>query len=141
MQITDSDFARQFKAFVKKKLHALRHDFQHAQKNTSSVFKAVALEIVTSAVWVQQKMSAKNWQDQLGNPTLRKASKADWNLSDSAKTISDLQRWDYYNPGKDAENDLEEGLELDGDLVLELAELPQPFSPPEAQKSCYEAGS
>ena len=47
--------------------------------------------------------------------------KADWNLSDSAKTISDLQRWDYYNPEEDAENDLEEGLELDGDLALELA--------------------
>ena len=47
--------------------------------------------------------------------------KADWFLSDSAKTSSDLQRWDYYNPEEDAQNDLEEGPELEGDLALELA--------------------
>ena len=47
--------------------------------------------------------------------------KADWSPSDSAKTISDLQRWDYYNPEEDAQNDLEEGPELEGDLALELA--------------------
>ena len=61
---TDSDFAKQFKALVRKKLLALRHDFQHAQKNTSSVFKVGALEIVTSVAWAQQEMTAKNWQDQ-----------------------------------------------------------------------------
>ena len=63
LQITDSDFAKQFKALVRKKLLALRHDFQHAQKNTSSVFKVGALEIVTSVAWAQE-MTAKNWQDQ-----------------------------------------------------------------------------
>ena len=83
LQITDSDFAKQFKALVRKKLLALRHDFQHAQKNTSSVFKVGALgscfqhaqkntssvfkvgalEIVTSVAWAQQEMTAKNWQD------------------------------------------------------------------------------
>ena len=62
LQITDSDFAKQFKALVRKKLLALRRDFQQS-------------------------------------------------LSDSAKTISDLQRWDYYNPDS----------ELEGDLALELA--------------------
>ena len=50
LQITDSDFAKHL---------ALRHDFQHAQKNTSSVFKVGALEIVTSVAWAQQEMTAK----------------------------------------------------------------------------------
>ena len=63
LQITDSDFAKQFKAFVRKKLLALRHDFQQAQKNTSSVFKVGALEIVTSVAWDQQEMTAQSWQD------------------------------------------------------------------------------
>ena len=63
LRITDSDFAKQFKALVRKKLLALRHDFQHAQKSTFSVFKAGALEIVTSVAWAQQEMTAKNWQD------------------------------------------------------------------------------
>ena len=58
LQITDSDFAKQFKAFVRKKLLALRREFQHAQKNTSSVFKVGALEIVTSVAWAQQEMTA-----------------------------------------------------------------------------------
>ena len=174
LQITDSDFAKQFKALVRKKLLALRHDFQHAQKNTSSVFKVGALEIVTSVAWAQQEMTAKNWQDEWvlraavrngllawrPNPETGRLEevcsqpwakelglsmgsrrippqwfqdrlkrlepsgcprKADWSLSDSAKTISDLQRWDYYNPEEDAQNDLEEGPELEGDLALELA--------------------
>ena len=174
LQITDSDFAKQFKALVRKKLLALRHDFQHAQKNTSSVFKVGALEIVTSVPWAQQEMTAKNWQHQWvlraavrngllawrPNPETGRLEevcsqpwakelglsmgsrrippqwfqdrlkslepsgcprKADWSLSDSAKTISDLQRWDYYNPEKDAQNDLEEGPELEGDLAEEIA--------------------
>ena len=39
-------------------LPALRHEFQRAQKNTSSAFKARALKIV------RQEMAAKDWQDQ-----------------------------------------------------------------------------
>ena len=85
LQITDSDFAKQFKALVRKKLLALRRDFQHAQKNTSSMFKVGALEIVTSVAGAQQEMTAKNRQDQWvlrllsgmaswpGGPTLRQA--------------------------------------------------------------------
>ena len=46
--------------------------------------------------------------------------KPDWNLSDSAKNIADLLRWDYYNPLEDAENDNPEGLDLDGDLAEDL---------------------
>ena len=58
LQITDCDFAKQFKALVRKKLLALRHELQHSQKTTSSVFKAGALKIV------RQEMAAKNWQHQ-----------------------------------------------------------------------------
>ena len=58
LQIVDSDFAKQFKALVRKKLLAFRREFQRAQKNTSSAFKAGALKIV------RQEMAAKNWQDQ-----------------------------------------------------------------------------
>ena len=35
--------------------------------------------------------------------------KPDWNLSDSAKSIADLLRWDYYNPLEDGEDDNPEG--------------------------------
>ena len=33
---------------------------------------------------------------------------ADWNLSKTAKNISDLQVWDYWHPGDDKELDEEE---------------------------------
>ena len=46
--------------------------------------------------------------------------KPDWNLSDSARNIADLLRWDYYNPLEDGENDNPEGLDLAGDLAEDL---------------------
>ena len=83
----------------------------------SSVFADSAVQSMGSRrippQWFQDRLK---WLEPSGCPR-----KADWSLSDSAKTISDLQRWDYYNPEKDAQNDLEEGPELDGDLALELA--------------------
>ena len=62
--------------------------------------------------WFQDRLK---WLEPSGCPR-----KADWSLSDSARP-SQLQRWDYYNPEEDAQNDLEEGPELEGDLALELA--------------------
>ena len=70
------------------------------------------------SAWAPEEslLNRLKWLEPSGCPR-----KADWSLSDSAKTISDLQRWDYYNPEEDAQNDVEEGPELEGDLALELA--------------------
>ena len=48
LQITDSDFAKQFKSLVRKKLIELRHDFQHKPQalGQDAVFRVGALQIV-----------------------------------------------------------------------------------------------
>ena len=175
LQITDSDFAKQFKSLVRKKLIELRHDFQHQPQplGKDAVFRVGALEIVQAVVSAQQAMSEKNAEDQwvlraavrngilAWRPNLQKGcleevcaqpwaaemklsmgskripahwfadrlrwltenkvpQKPDWNLSDSARNIADLLRWDYYNPLEDGENDNPEGLDLEGDLAEDL---------------------
>ena len=176
LQITDSDFAKQFKSLVRKKLIELRHDFQHQPQphGKDPVFRVGALEIVKAVVSAQQAMSEKNDEDQwvlraavrngilawrpnpdkgcleevttqpwcaemdlsMGSKRIpaewlrdrlrwltenKVPRKPDWSLSDSAKNISDLLRWDYYNPLEDSQNDNPEGLDLEGDLAEELA--------------------
>ena len=66
LQITDSDFAKQFKSLVRKKLIELRHDFQHKPQapGQDAVFRVGALEIVQAVVSAQQAMSEKNAEDQ-----------------------------------------------------------------------------
>ena len=55
LQITDSDFAKQFKTLVRKKLILLRHDFQHQPQplGKDAVFRVGALEIVQAVVSAQ----------------------------------------------------------------------------------------
>ena len=175
LQITDSDFAKQFKSLVRKKLIELRHEFQHQPQplGKDAVFRVGALQIVQAVVSAQEAMSQKNAEDQwvlraavrngilAWRPNLQKGcleelcaqpwaaemklsmgskripaqwfadrlkwltenkvpQKPDWNLSDSARNIADLLRWDYYNPLEDAENDNPEGLDLEGDLAEDL---------------------
>ena len=176
LQITDSDFAREFKAAVRHKLSALTTDFQEKQKDSgeSEVWRAGAFEIVTSVVWAEEQLRQKNeehswvvraavrngllayrpnpesgklepvteqpwakelelrmgsrrfpaawlserlkWLDDSGKPI-----QADWSLSDSAKQISDLIRWDYFNPEEDLEQEAEDGgFDLDADLAEDL---------------------
>ena len=161
LQITDTDFAKQFKAIVRMKLIELRAQWQKQRKEEHSVWKVGPLEIVTAVVHAQEVMSDKNlsdnwvlraavrngivvyrpdpasgrlvellsqswakemglevgtkryspewlrdrlkWRDDEGVPI-----KADWNLSKTAKNISDLQVWDYWHPEYDKELDEEE---------------------------------
>ena len=63
LQITDSDFSKQFKSLVRKELKELRLVFQHRSKGLS-VFKVGALEIVQAVVAAQSQMATKNEQDQ-----------------------------------------------------------------------------
>ena len=63
LQITDSDFSKQFKSLVRKELKELRLEFQQRTKGLS-VFKVGALEIVQAVVAAQSQMATKNEQDQ-----------------------------------------------------------------------------
>lgn len=63
LQITDSDFSKQFKSLVRKELKELRLEFQQRTKG-NSVFKVGALEIVQAVVAAQSHMATKNEQDQ-----------------------------------------------------------------------------
>ena len=178
LQITDTDFAKQFKALVRHKLIDLRAQWQTQRKVEHSVWKVGPLEIVTAVVAAQEAMAEKNlkdewvlraavrngilvyrpdpasgrlvellsqswakemglevgtkryspewlrdrlkWRDGEGVP-----AKADWNLSSTAKQISDLQIWDYYHP-EDEKDCTEEDLQpeitdaIAEDLELEL---------------------
>ena len=66
LQITDSDFAKQLKSLVRKKLIELRRDFQRQPQplGKDAVFRFGALEIVKAVVSAQQAMSEKNAEDQ-----------------------------------------------------------------------------
>ena len=178
LQITDTDFAKPFKALVRHKLIDLRAQWQTQRKVEHSVWKVGPLEIVTAVVAAQEAMADKNlkdewvlraavrngilvyrpdpasgrlvellsqswakemglevgtkryspewlrdrlkWRDGEGVP-----AKADWNLSSTAKQISDLQIWDYYHP-EDEKDCTEEDLQpeitdaIAEDLELEL---------------------
>ncbi|CAE7513749.1 unnamed protein product [Symbiodinium natans] len=145
LQITDSDFAKEFKGAVRHKLSSLRTEFQEQQKfsGKSEVWRVGALEIVTSVVWAEEQLRQKNeehsWVVRAAvrngllayrpNPQTGRLevvseqpwAKADWSLSDSAKQISDLIRWDYFNPEEDLEQEPEEGgFDLDGELAEDL---------------------
>ena len=178
LQITDTDFSKQFKALVRMKLIELRAEWQKERKEEHSVWKVGPLQIVTAVVHAQEFMSDKNlcdnwvlraavrngilvyrpdpasgrlvellsqswakemglevgtkryspewlidrlkWRDAEGVPL-----KADWNLSKTAKNISDLQVWDYFHP-EDEKDFTEEELQpeicdaIAEDLELEL---------------------
>ena len=176
LQITDTDFAKQFKALVRQKLIDLRAQWQSQRKEEHSVWKVGPLEIVTAVVAAQEAMAQKNLQDEwvlraavrngilvyrpdpasgrlvellsqswakemgleVGTKTYspewlrdrlkwRDAegvpAKADWNLSTTAKHISDLQVWDYFHP-EDEKGCAEEELQPEiSDAIAEDLEL------------------
>ena len=181
LQITDSDFAKQFKALVRHCLTQQRTEFQELSKKTaeSPLWRVGAKELVSAVVYAQAKTAEKNNSDEwvlraavrngilayrpnlqsakleelLSQPWaealteklvmgsrrfppewlsdrlrwLEKSGKPrepDWRLSNSAKQLSDLLRWDYFNPEEDAEKEAEdEEPELGAELAEEL-ELP-----------------
>ena len=55
------------------------------------------------------------WLDTEGRP-----QKPDWNLSNAAKEISDLQVWDYYNTCGSSGSEPEDGPEISGELAQDL---------------------
>ena len=63
LQITDSDFSKQFKSLVKGKLQQLRHDFQQKYQQDAA-WKVGSLEILESVVFAQEEMSKKNLEDE-----------------------------------------------------------------------------
>ena len=63
LQITDTDFSKQFKAMVRTKLIELRAQWQKQRKEEHSVWKVGPLEIVTAVVHAQDLMSEKNLND------------------------------------------------------------------------------
>ena len=64
LQITDTDFAKQFKSLVRKKLMEPRAQWQAQRKAEHSVWKVGPLEIVTAVVSAQEAMAEKNLQDE-----------------------------------------------------------------------------
>ncbi|CAJ1378353.1 unnamed protein product [Effrenium voratum] len=63
LQITDSDFSKQFKSLVKGKLQQLRHDFQQKYQQDAA-WKVGSLEILESVVFAHEEMSKKNLEDE-----------------------------------------------------------------------------
>ena len=64
LQITDSDFAKQFKSLVRSKLVSLRQEHQALKTAQKEAWKVGPLEIVRSVVHAQWQMSEKNCEDQ-----------------------------------------------------------------------------
>ena len=64
LQITDTDFAKQFKALVRSKLTEMRSEWQTQIRDSHSVWKVGPKEIVTAAVHAQEFLSDKNLRDQ-----------------------------------------------------------------------------
>ena len=56
LQITDIDFAKQSKAFVRSKPAELRTEWQAQRKTEHSVWEVAPLEIVTAVVYAQEAM-------------------------------------------------------------------------------------
>ena len=176
IQITDTDFSKQFKALVRQKLQELRSEWKDQPKQDDDIWTVGAKEILTSVAHAQNFMSEKNLSDNwvlkaavrngilayrpnpdtgkleelLKQPWAQKAELAfgskrypgatlegrltwkdseavpvepDWNLSATAKNISDLIQWDYWNP-EAGDDEQEELLDIDAkvteDLELEL---------------------
>ena len=174
LQITDTDFSKQFKALVRSKLTEMRSEWQTQIRDSHSVWKVGPKEIVTAVVHAQEFLSDKNLKDQWvlraavrngllvyrPNPQTGKLEEllsqkwaqelqlqmgtkrykpeylsdrlkwlnsegvpvdADWNLSEVAKSITDLQVWDYFHPeDEDETGELEITDALNEDLELEL---------------------
>ena len=80
--------------------------------------KEMGLEVGTktySPEWLRDRLK---WRDAEGVP-----AKADWNLSTTAKHISDLQVWDYFHP-EDEKGCAEEELQPEiSDAIAEDLEL------------------
>ena len=78
-----------------------------AKFTTAELVKTGKLAIVTEQHWAKQagfQMGSKRFPPEWLRDRLKwleadgKPKKADWSLSRSASAISDLVRWDYYNP-------------------------------------------
>ena len=63
IQITDTDFSKQFKALVRQKLQQLRSEWKDRPKGDSDTWIVGAKEILTSVVHAQNFMSEKNLSD------------------------------------------------------------------------------
>ena len=64
LQITDTDFSKQFKALLRNKLSELRTEWQKEAQQEDSVFKIGPLQIVQAVVSAQEAMSEKNLKDE-----------------------------------------------------------------------------
>ena len=64
IQITDTDFSKQFKHYVRTKLIELRSQWQAERREEHSVWKVGPLQIVTAVASAQEAMSQKNLQDE-----------------------------------------------------------------------------
>ena len=64
LQITDTDFSKQFKALLRNKLSELRTEWQKEAQQEHSVFKIGPLQIVQALVSAQEAMSEKNLKDE-----------------------------------------------------------------------------
>ena len=64
LQITDTDFSKQFKSLVRNKLTELRSQWQREKKSEHSVWRIGPLEIVSAVVSAQEAMAEKNLRDQ-----------------------------------------------------------------------------
>ena len=174
LQLTDTDFSKQFKAQFRQKLGELRSQWQELKKDSDELWKVGPLEILTSVVAAQSFMKEKNLRDQrvlrgavrngflvwrpnpqtgkleelLSQPWAKEAElsvgtkrypgewlqdrlkwldservprKPDWHLSETAKAISDLMVWDYYNLSEDQdEEDAQPLLDIQDEVVSDL---------------------
>ncbi|CAK9011771.1 unnamed protein product [Durusdinium trenchii] len=146
LQITDTDFSKQFKALVRSKLTEMRSEWQTQIRDSHSVWKVGPKEIVTAVVhaqeflrkleellsqkWAQElklEMGTKRYKPEYLSDRLKWLNSegvqvdADWNLSEVAKSITDLQVWDYFHPeDEDETGELQITDALNEDLELEL---------------------
>eukprot|EP00438_Fugacium_kawagutii_P023501 Skav201510 [mRNA] locus=scaffold1154:403000:409629:+ [translate_table: standard] len=63
LQITDTDFSKQFKSLVKSKLTELRSEWQSSAQEDHAFWKIGPFEIVSSVVYAQRYMQKKNYDD------------------------------------------------------------------------------
>ncbi|CAJ1388657.1 unnamed protein product, partial [Effrenium voratum] len=87
------------------------------------------LAIVTEQHWAKKagfQMGSKRFPPEWLRDRLKwleadgKPKKADWSLSRSASAISDLVRWDYYNPEEDKEAEVDAEPDIQDELAPEL---------------------
>eukprot|EP00438_Fugacium_kawagutii_P005359 Skav207096 [mRNA] locus=scaffold2123:25752:29784:+ [translate_table: standard] len=141
LQITDTDFAKQFKALVRNKLQELRSEWQAQPKESFSVWKVGALQIVTAVVYAQEYMSEKNLKDSwvlkaavrnglLAYRPCPETGKLEQLLSQPWTQTEDLnlsfgtalrqtEVWDYWNPSQEEAEEAQE-IDIDAQLVEDL---------------------